>query len=541
LKKARDTILSNIKKWTGSSSSSRADRLIKNEQPEKEEVFARVAQKSTGRRAPDFETEICWDCGAPKNEHLRHRKPTPEMEARHGNRMIGGRPTKGGFLGKAKNPNFKPSVRANVKTSYITQPIDHFDSSNTKTYQQLFYSNDQYYKPGGPIFLFISGESSADSYWIESDDLPLLEWAKRYNGMLYEVEHRFYGQSQPTTDMSVKNLKYLTSEQALADLATFVKQVNKDKGWTDAKWIPYGGSYAGSLTAWFRELYPDITFAAVGSSGPVQAEVDFYGYLQTVEASLRSYSDDCADTLKKAMDKIHELFTTYEGRQKLNDQLTVTPPFDDDPIDTFSTFEFYSQIIGPLMGQVQYSDQEDGVEQICSSLTNKRVKDPIDRLQDAREDYPVYWDFLDTIDYFKFDGDSRAWFWQTCNEFGFYQSSDIGRAAFGSAVPVNYYLRWCTDAYDSTFVRDVLEQHMQYSNDLYGGSRGYKSSKVLQLYGTIDPWHSIGYYGDTHGDDVVSILINGTSHCSDMTRSGDQKAVGAALKTVVSYLDKWLK
>lgn len=112
--------------------------------------------------------------------------------------------------------------------------------------------------------MFISGESPAESDWISDEDIPLLKWAKRYNAMLYMVEHRFYGSSQPTTDMSVQNLQYLTSEQALADLATFVKQVNKDKGWTDARWIPYGGSYAGSLTAWFREIYPVSVWNYVG-------------------------------------------------------------------------------------------------------------------------------------------------------------------------------------------------------------------------------------------------------------------------------------
>lgn len=141
----------------------------------------------------------------------------------------------------------------------------------------MFFSNDQFYKKGGPIFLFISGESPAEKDWIQYEGIPLTDWAKKYGAMLYLVEHRFYGKSQPTTDMSFKNLQYLTSEQALADLATFIRQINKDQGWTNPRWIPYGGSYAGSLTAWFRELYPDLTFAAIGSSGPVQAEVDFYG------------------------------------------------------------------------------------------------------------------------------------------------------------------------------------------------------------------------------------------------------------------------
>lgn len=42
------------------------------------------------------------------------------------------------------------------------------------------------------------------------------------------MEHRFYGKSKPTEDLRVDNLKYLTSEQALADLAVFINAVNEE-------------------------------------------------------------------------------------------------------------------------------------------------------------------------------------------------------------------------------------------------------------------------------------------------------------------------
>jgi len=539
LTKVRDIIYQNLQDWTGANPQIRASR-----HQLKGQVVSEKREGIKARRAPDFETQICWGCGKPQNKHLKPRAvPSEKLQARFGKSMIGGRPVDGGFLGRAKKNMPVEADRNGIESGYITQPIDHFNTSDTRTYQQLYYSNDKFYKKGGPIFLFISGESSADEGWI-GPGLPLTDWAKTYGAMLYEVEHRFYGESQPTYDMSIENLKYLTSEQALADLATFIKQVNKDKGWTDAKWIPYGGSYAGSLSAWFREIYPDITFAAIGSSGPVEAEVDFYGYLQVVQASLRTYSDECADNLKESFDEVHKLFTTYEGRSKLNDVLEVEPPFNDDPINVFDAYTFFNELMGTIMGNVQYSDSYgNGVKQMCKYLTDKKVKDPVQRLQNIKGGGPTYYDFASEIEYFKYDSDTRAWFWQTCNEFGFYQSSDIGYNAFGSSVPVNFYLRWCTDAYDSTLVRDKLEASMDATNQKYGGIRNYRSTRVIQLYGTIDPWHSIGYYpvdGD-HGEDVISILINGTSHCSDMTRAGDKTEINKALKTVESYLDKWLK
>lgn len=77
-------------------------------------------------------------------------------------------------------------------------------------------------------------------------------------------------------DLSVKNLIYLTSEQALADLATFITKT-KDELKLTGKWIAFGGSYPGSLAAWLRMKYPHLVHGAVSSSGPLLAEVDFFG------------------------------------------------------------------------------------------------------------------------------------------------------------------------------------------------------------------------------------------------------------------------
>ena len=57
--------------------------------------------------------------------------------------------------------------------------------------------------------------------------------------------------------MSTENLAYLSSEQSLADLATFRQFVHASFNLTDAnRWISFGGSYPGSLSAWFRLKYP---------------------------------------------------------------------------------------------------------------------------------------------------------------------------------------------------------------------------------------------------------------------------------------------
>lgn len=80
------------------------------------------------------------------------------------------------------------------------------------------------------------------------------------------------------SDLSVDNLKYLSSEQALADLANFIESMNKKYSLpTGTKWIAFGGSYPGSLAAWLREKYPNLVHGSISSSGPLLAKADFYG------------------------------------------------------------------------------------------------------------------------------------------------------------------------------------------------------------------------------------------------------------------------
>lgn len=81
--------------------------------------------------------------------------------------------------------------------------------------------------------------------------------------------------------MSTKNLVYLNSEQALADLAEFIVNIQTEyKISSTAKWIAFGGSYPGSLAAWLRMKYPHLVHAAVSSSGPLLAKLDFKGLLK---------------------------------------------------------------------------------------------------------------------------------------------------------------------------------------------------------------------------------------------------------------------
>lgn len=81
-------------------------------------------------------------------------------------------------------------------------------------------------------------------------------------------------------DLSVENLAYLSTEQALADLAYFIEYMQSSHNYgiqKDTKWILFGGSYGGSLATWMRVKYPHLVHGVVASSAPLVAKVNFSG------------------------------------------------------------------------------------------------------------------------------------------------------------------------------------------------------------------------------------------------------------------------
>lgn len=115
--------------------------------------------------------------------------------------------------------------------------------------------------------------------------------------------------------MSTENLVYLSSEQGLADLASFRQFIHNKYNLNDAnRWVSFGGSYPGSLSAWFRLKYPHLVHAAVSSSAPMLAVIDFTDYMVVVNKSLSQYSPECPKQIQSATIKVQQLMGTQDGR-----------------------------------------------------------------------------------------------------------------------------------------------------------------------------------------------------------------------------------
>uniref|UniRef100_A0AC35U7D9 Serine protease K12H4.7 n=1 Tax=Rhabditophanes sp. KR3021 TaxID=114890 RepID=A0AC35U7D9_9BILA len=422
----------------------------------------------------------------------------------------------------------------NVIIGSITQMLDHFNNTDVRTFEQKYYWNSQYSKKNGVYFLMIGGEGPIGLKWVSLETIPMLQMAKDAGAEVYELEHRFYGDHSPTGDLTVDSLQFLTSKQALADLAVFIKSINHINGETNAKWVLFGGSYSGALAAWARELYPELSVGAVASSGPLLAKTDFYEYLQVVQKSYETYSSSCASNIRRVFKHLQKMLLSQSGRDALNGIFHLTKPWaQGEVVDEMDAQSFMSEIYSYFQGAVQYSHDNTGnfangfgIPEVCAIMNSDEAS-----LITNLKNVILYIDggpsqvsnrYQDTIDYYLganyMDGSSAAvnWLWQSCNEFGFFQSSDGGYNLFDSACSVNVFINTCKDVFGPQFTRRYIEANVARTNMFYGGNTNYNGSNVIMVYGSVDPWHSLGSYKQDTANNVQSYLITGTAHCSDL-------------------------
>jgi len=161
---------------------------------------------------------------------------------------------------------------------YFDRLIDYNDPSKG-AFKVRYWATWEYYKPGEPIVLTTPGEVNADGmsparpyFGVNIKDLRHTctflgysgyptnqtihgQIAKREGGATIVVEHRFYGSSYPYPNLSAKNFKVHTLNQAIEDFDHFTKnakltfpggnQVRPDK----APWIFVGGGCSGALAS----------------------------------------------------------------------------------------------------------------------------------------------------------------------------------------------------------------------------------------------------------------------------------------------------
>lgn len=445
---------------------------------------------------------------------------------------------------------------------WFNQRLNHFEESDLRTWKQRYWINSSHFDSNiGPVFIMIGGEGEENPIWLTHGHW--IDLAKEFKALCVMLEHRFYGNSRPTDDLRVENLKYLSSEQALADLASFRQFIQKEFNLTNVnKWISHGGSYPGSLSAWWRLKYPHLVHGAISSSAPMVALVDFTDYLNVVNSSLEYFAPGCSSHISKATNEVEKMIRSETGKQALEKFFKTCSPIQ----TSLDITNFHATVAGNLENVVQYNrdnrafegavDTNLTIEAICSIMTNDAIGTPFYRytvvnslilqtynetcldasyskyINDMRE---VSWNSSQSVG-------GRQWMWQTCTEFGFYQSTDSQFQPFGQTFPIDFFTRQCQEIFGNEYDEKFIDKSVEHTNTNYGAN-DYYASRVMFVNGAIDPWHSLGFYKNPPNKHTEISFMKSTAHCADMYPKSDDdpQELKETREKIKKAIENWLK
>ncbi|XP_059621344.1 putative serine protease K12H4.7 [Phlebotomus argentipes] len=440
-------------------------------------------------------------------------------------------------------PPAPQTSRKSVIEGWIEQKLDHFNDSNNATYKMRFLANNQFYKPGGPIFIFVGGEWSISPGWVSGGHM--YDMAKELNGYLFYTEHRFYGQSHPTSDLSFENLQYLNVNQALADLAHFIRVKKQEiPGASSSGVILVGASYSATMVTWFRQKYPELANGAWSSSAPLLAKTDFVEYYETVGESIKFVGgENCYNRIEKAFAEMERLVEIGDF-ETLSEKLNLCNKNQRNQLDLWYLFKSLS---GSLAGTVQYH-KEGTIERTCEIIMDdendidgfaKYVKSVMNGCLTTN-----FNTFVERYRNTSWDSEvgegNRQWLFQTCNEFGWYQTSGSANQPFGSNFPVELSYQACQSIFSESFTKETIDNNVNTTNLHHNGMKP-NITNVYSTHGHLDPWKRMGVQTDVNAESPA-FVIPLASHCADLhsVSKDDSTEMLETKKRTTTLVKQWL-
>ncbi|XP_035710998.1 putative serine protease K12H4.7 isoform X1 [Folsomia candida] len=455
-----------------------------------------------------------------------------------------------------------------IEIGWISQPLDHFNKHDNRTWNQKFATNNTFFRAGGPACIVIGGESPMDPRWIVFGQM--VNYCQQLNGVIYMLEHRFYGESTPTPDATVESLKYLTVGQALEDLAKFIKYVKSNE---IHEVILFGGSYAGTLAAYFRQKFPNFSHISLASSGPIQWKYDFKEYMEVVGTVLKQYGS-CYDIVKSGMEEMENIISSAKNESKpVNDFLSPLTLCEDlYAKNTRDVSNFYASISSVFSYYVQYNVDHSAqlsVREICEYATNARsnrsqsnfqiLANLINLMNKNMDEECIEVsndDFCNFISQTSWEDDAvkygaRVWNWQVCNELGAFQTTNSNKQPF-VGVTTQLYVNQCQCAFGKKFTEKYIQNAVRGHNLIYGEFK-VPRYRVIYTNGVNDPWSKLGVLSlqqihqistttsSPNGNCVI--LIKGASHCNDIQpdQPYDTPDLQQARIETLTCIKNWMK
>lgn len=423
---------------------------------------------------------------------------------------------------------------------WLTQVLDH-ENANSPTFQQKYFEDLTYWdSKNGPIFLYIGGEGPLSG--TPTGYIPQLAWW--HSAAIIALEHRFYGDSVPDNDFSVANLQYLTVEQALADLAAFVQKWRTDHSvQASQKVITFGGSYAGALSAWFRQKYASTTAGSLASSGVVNAILDFPQFDTHISEALSTgVQADCLQIVKDTTTAFVNALTTGGATRDAAMRLFG------DGVEDLMDEDFYYMIADSSAMAVQYGHKNllcdsmvDGDAQfLMSNFANFTIK-----YWGAGFPHDCFYDtscLANATESDRWQPTARAWRWQKCSQLAYFQVAPAQGSIRATAVDLQYHFEQCTTIFGITEqqTRDAVTS----TNNRYGGvSTPAGTTNIFFSQFSDDPWLEAGITQSAPSLPAFTANCDLCGHCQDLHAplGPDPSNLARQRQYEASVIGQWLQ
>lgn len=425
-----------------------------------------------------------------------------------------------------------------TKLGSFWQQIDHFDDS-VGQFSQYYWEYDDFFDPeNGIVILKMASETPRLDVSGEHDWMH--ELAEHFHAIVFTLQHRYYGPSQPFADTSVEHLRYLTVNQSLHDYKEFHDRVTWSKTGATLNhlpWIAVGGSYPGLLSALTRKEWPESFAAAISSAGVVYA-TDNYTDFDLQDAI--SMGHECAAVARNTRRRLTQL---WESDKDLVMKLFEFPPDIRD-----SDFDF-QLIIAELF---TLGIQTCGRAKLCDPLVDTLTtgEDPVYVLaryaKDVflREELGAWEDYA--ISNLRDEGaenssSSRCWFWQTCNELAYWQTYP-GRVGLRSSILTKEgFEKKCKDVFGMEMHPNTKEW-----NENHRVGKGSGLTHVVFTTDSQDPWTWTCVtedFEELEEDNYVHTLVGqevGHHREYNFPTSEDPVDMVRTREKIVKILEKWI-
>ncbi|KAF2756980.1 putative serine peptidase [Pseudovirgaria hyperparasitica] len=466
-----------------------------------------------------------------------------------------------------------------LANSTFQQYIDH-NNPDLGTFSQFYYWSTQYWKgPGSPIILMTPGEINVvgyNSYLTTNRTTGVL--AEKIGAAVIVLEHRYWGFSSPFTDLSTKNLQYLTLENSIADLTHFARTANlpfDNHGRSNAPKVPWvlaGGSYSGALTAWTATTSPGTFWSYLASSAVVEITGDLWQYFVPV---MEGMPKNCSSDVTKVIDHIDNIGNTGTD----DEQYALKEMFGLQDVEHFDDFAAALEN-APWLWQGNQFYRTTGFFDWCDAVENVTPGQPIPGAEGVGTDkalagYAKFFNetilpgFCEGFGYFKGDLNvdcfdtynaqnpmytdrsltntvDRQWVWMTCNQpFGYWQSGmPNGNPSIVSRFSNKaYWERQCPLYFppDGDFVVGLQAGRTYDAVNKYTGGWGDRATH-------FDPWREATVSarlrpgGPYEGNAVSKVqYIPGSFHTSDLVTANRVNAGAAkAIDAEVAQIAQWV-